>query len=58
MGIHYFLIFALKIDCGGSNVYNVLSKIKKIVKKFQMKIVIFTGMKNCCRLHGRVFVMY
>ena len=29
----------------------------KIVKKIQMKIVIFTAVKNCCMLHGRVFVM-
>ena len=28
----------------------------KIVKKFQMKIVIFTPVKNRCMLHGRVFV--
>ena len=28
----------------------------KIVKKNQLKIVIFT-VKNCCMLHGRVFVM-
>ena len=29
----------------------------KIVKKIQMKIVIFTAVKNRCMLHGRVFVM-
>ena len=29
----------------------------KIVKKFQIKIVIFTVVKNRCILHGRVFVM-
>ena len=29
----------------------------KIVKNFQMKIVIFTAVKNRCMLHGRVFVM-
>ena len=29
----------------------------KIVKKIQPKIVIFTGVKNPCMLHGRVFVM-
>ena len=29
----------------------------KIVKKFQLKIVIFTAVKNRCMLHGRVFVM-
>ena len=30
----------------------------KIVKKFQLKIVIFTAVKNRCILHGRVFVMH
>ena len=29
----------------------------KIVKIIQMKIVIFTAVKNRCMLHGRVFVM-
>ena len=29
----------------------------KIVKKIQMKIVIFTAVKNRCMLHRRVFVM-
>ena len=29
----------------------------KIVKKIQLKIVIFTAVKNRCMLHGRVFVM-
>ena len=29
----------------------------KIVKMIQLKIVIFTAMKNRCILHGRVFVM-
>ena len=35
---------------------NVLSKNKKNITYFQMKIVIFTGVKNRCMLHGRVFV--
>ena len=30
----------------------------KIIKKFQLKIVIFTAVKYCCILHGRVFVMH
>ena len=30
----------------------------KIVKICQLKIVIFTAVKNRCMLHGRVFVMY
>ena len=29
----------------------------KIVKNFQLDIVIFTPVKNRCKLHGRVFVM-
>ena len=29
----------------------------KIIKKFQLKILIFTAVKNRCILHGRVFVM-
>ena len=29
----------------------------KIVNKFQLKIVIFTAMKNRCIMHGRVIVM-
>ena len=29
----------------------------KIIIKFQLKIVIFTAVKNCSILHGRVFVM-
>ena len=30
----------------------------KIVNKFQLKIVIFTAVKNRCILNGRVFVMF
>ena len=29
----------------------------KTVKRFRLKIVIFTAVKNRCMLHGRVFVM-
>ena len=29
----------------------------KKVQKIQLKIVIFTAVKNRCKLHGRVFVM-
>ena len=29
----------------------------KIIKKIQLKIVIFTAVKNHCILHGRVFIM-
>ena len=34
-----------------------LSKNMKIIKNFQLKIVIFTAVKNISILHGRVFVM-
>ena len=30
----------------------------KIVEKIQLKIVIFTAVKNHCMLHGRVIVIY
>ena len=30
----------------------------KIVKEIQLKIIIFTAMKNRCMLHWRVFVMF
>ena len=30
----------------------------KIVRNIQLKIVIFTAVKNRCILHGRVFVMF
>ena len=30
---------------------------KKIFKKFHLKMNIFTAVKYCCILHGRVFVM-
>ena len=35
-----------------------MSKNMKIVKDIQLKIVIFTAVKNRCILHGRVFVMF
>ena len=37
--------------------FYVLSKDIKILKKNQLKIVIFTAVKNCRILHGHVFVM-
>ena len=59
-----FNIFAQNIHCGytlepprrGATIY-VLSKNKKNIKIFLMKISIFTGEKSLCILHGRVFVM-
>ena len=35
----------------------VLSKNKKNITIFHLKIIIFTAVKNCCILHGRVIVM-
>ena len=35
----------------------VLSKIKKKINIFHLKIIFFTAVKNCTILHGRVFVM-
>ena len=46
---------------GGSIVYPqsmFWSKNKKNIKLFLMKFSIFTGEKNLCILHGRVFVMF
>ena len=64
-GVCLFFLFLLQnIDCGyrrgGSNVYpqSVLSKNKKNIKTFLLKIFIFYNFKNHCILHGQVFVMY
>ena len=35
---------------------NVLSKNKKNIKKIHLKMNIFTALKYCCILHGRVFL--
>ena len=40
-----------------SMIIYVFSKNMKIVKNIQLKIVIFTVVKNRCILHGHVFVM-
>ena len=34
------------------------AKIRKIIKKIQLKMNSFTAVKYCCILHGRVCVMY
>ena len=56
----FFLFLLLKIECGRfyrlPTIY-VFSKNMKMVKIFQLKIVIFTAVKNCFMLHVRVFVM-
>ena len=50
-GIHFFLFLLQNIDCGYSleqrvPSINVLSKNKKNIKKFHLKIIIFTAFKN------------
>ena len=57
-GIHYFLIFALKHILWVRVRTASMRQNIKIVKKNQLKIGIFTAVKNRCILHGRVFVMY
>ena len=58
-GIHYFLIFAPKyrlwvLTC----THNLCFEQKyENSKKNQLKIVIFTAVKEHCMLHGHVFVM-
>ena len=65
-GIPFFFLFLLKnIDCGYSlepprrvSTIYVLSKNKKNVKHFLLKIFIFYNFRNHCILHGHVFVMF
>ena len=69
MGVYLFFLFLLQnIDCGyslepprrgGSNMYpkSVLSKNKKNIKNFLLKIFNFYNLKNLCILHGHVFVV-
>ena len=57
-GIHFFLIFALKHRLWVLvRTASVLSKNKKNITIFQLKIFMFTVLKNCSILHGRFFVM-
>ena len=64
--IHYFLIFALKhilwvlvteaiLTCANNLCFE--QNYKK-VKKIQLKIVIFSAMKNRCIINWRVFVLF
>ena len=54
--VYIFLLFLLQnIDCVPT-IY-VLSKNQKNIKKNYLKIIIFTAVKYCCILHGRVCVM-
>ena len=56
--MQFFLIFALKHDCGYSlEPPHVLSKNKKNITIFHLQIIIFTVVKYCSILHGRVCVM-
>ena len=58
-GIHYFLIFALKhILLVLVRTHNICFEQKyEYSKKNQLKIVIFTAVKNRCILHGSVFII-
>ena len=59
-GIHYFLIFAQKhiMWVLVRTAYNICFEQKyEKSKTNQLKIVIFTAVKNRCMLHGPVFVM-
>ena len=61
-GVYLFLLFLLQnIDCGYSServptIY-VLSKNKKNITNFLLKIFKFYNLKNLYTLHGHVFVM-
>ena len=68
-GILFFLIFALKhrlcvhVRTASLRQFkrvptiNVLSKNKKNITIFHLKIIFFTAVNDCIILHGRVFVM-
>ena len=62
-GVFIFLIFAPKhrvwvlVRTASIHTVYVLSKNKKNIKTFHLKMVIFTPVKNRCILHGRVSVM-
>ena len=61
-GVYLFFLFLLQnIGCGYSlepphSIY-VLSKNKKNIKNFPLKIFNFYNFKNLCILHGQVFIM-
>ena len=58
--VYIFFLFLLQnIDCGYSlePPRYVLSKNKKNIKNFHLKIINFTAVKYCCILHGHVCVM-
>ena len=55
-GVLIFTYFALNIDCVEHNLC-LEQNYKKMSKYIQLKIFIFTAVKNRCMLHGRVCVM-
>ena len=56
--IHYFLNFALKIDCEYSCTHNLCFEQKrKNITIFHLKIIVFAAVKNCSIQHRRVIVM-
>ena len=56
-GVYLFFLFLLQnIDCGVPTIY-VLSKNKKNIKIFLLKILIFYNFENLYILHEQVFVM-
>ena len=64
-GIHYFLIFGLKYRLWvlvrtpkRVPTINVLSKNKKNITIFHLKIIFLPAVKYCSILHGHVFVMF
>ena len=57
-GVFIFLIFALKHRLWVLVRTASLSRNKKNITIFHLKIIIFTAVKYWCILHGRVFVMY
>ena len=63
-GIHYVLIFALKhrlwvlvTTAVLARTHNVLSKNKKNIKKNYLKIIVFTAVKYCNKLHRHICAM-
>ena len=56
-GIHFFLIFAAKHRLWVLVRINVSCKNKKNIKKYHLKMNIFTVVKYCSILHRRVCVM-
>ena len=56
MGTRYNRLIEAVLTCTHDLCFEQKNEEKKL-KKFQLKIVIFTAVKNPCMLHGRFFVM-